>query len=405
MLSDVYFPRINGVSTSLATFRRSLQRLGHRVTLVVPAYPGHGAVCGPEADDPDLIRIPSRYVVLDPEDRMLKGRQIGPHLRRRRIDSADVIHIHTPFVAHYAGVRLARRWQVPVVETYHTFFEEYLQHYLPWLPAPWLRAFARRVSRSQCNAVDHVIAPSTALGGVLRGYGIESPVTRLPTGIDPARWAGGDGERFRARYNIEPERELLVHVSRIAHEKNIGFLLEMLRHLCRQRPDVLLLIAGEGPAKASLQRQAARLGLQANVLWCGYLDRTTTLLDCYRAGDVFVFASATETQGLVLLEAMATGLPVVSTARLGTTDILTAKSGARVSPEEPAVFADHVACVLANPGTRQAMRDQQRSWVQQWTDTRMAKALMALYANGAGVPVPEGPPRPTDEYRRTTPRE
>ncbi len=384
MLSDVYFPRINGVSTSLASFRSQLQQLGHRVTLVAPAYPGLGAHPGPAPDDKDLIRIPSRYLIVDPEDRILKGRLIRRTLHEAGIERTDLIHIHTPFVAHYAGLRLARHWQVPVVETYHTFFEGYLQHYLPWLPAAWLRAFARRVSRAQCNAVDRVIAPSVAMRQTLLEYGIETPIVRLPTGIDPAAWSGGDGHLFRAERDIPYGREMLVHVSRIAFEKNIGFLLQMLQHLRSKRPDILLLIAGEGPARDDLERQAERLGLQDNIHWCGYLDRDTTLIDCYRAGHAFVFASATETQGLVLLEAMASGLPVISTACLGTTDILTEASGAEVVPENPALFAERVAAVLDDPERQRAIREAHGRWVQQWSEREMTQKLLALYQELAG---------------------
>ncbi len=379
MLSDVYFPRINGVSTSLASFRAQLQQLGHRVTLVVPAYPGLGAHPGPDPHDPNLIRIPSRYLVVDPEDRILKPRLIRRSLREAGIERADLIHVHTPFVAHYAGLKLARDWQVPVIETYHTFFEEYLQHYLPWLPARWLRGLARRISRAQCNAVDRVIAPSTALHQALLGYGIKTPIVRLPTGIDPQAWSGGDGHLFRAERGIAPGREMLVHVSRIAFEKNIGFLLQMLQHLRERRPGVLLLIAGEGPARTALQRQAAHMGLEDNLHWCGYLDRATSLVDCYRAGHAFVFASATETQGLVLLEAMACGLPVVSTARLGTLDILTDASGAEVAPEEPAVFAERVARVLDDPERQRAMRAAHAAWAREWSERRMAEQLLSVY--------------------------
>ncbi len=397
MLSDVYFPRINGVSTSLYSFRSQLQKLGHRVTLVVPAYPGLSAHPGPAPNDPDLIRIPSRYLIVDPEDRIPKGGLIRRYLREAGIEHTDLIHIHTPFVAHYAGLNLARRWQVPVVETYHTFFEGYLQHYLPWLPAAWLRAFARRISRSQCNAVDRVIAPSTALREALLDYGIKTPIVRLPTGIDPEAWTGGDGHLFRTERDIPYGREMLVHVSRIAFEKNIGFLLKMLLHLREQRPDILLLIAGEGPAKDALQRQAEHMGLEDNLHWCGYLDRASSLVDCYRAGHAFVFASATETQGLVLLEAMASGLPVVSTAHLGSVDILTAESGAEVTPEDPAAFAERVAAVLDDPDRQRAMRDAHGRWVQQWSERRMAEQLLALYQDLAGTPHTISGPHPAPD--------
>ncbi len=121
------------------------------------------------------------------------------------------------------------------------------------------------------------------------------------------------------------------------------------------------------------------MGLEDNLHWCGYLDRETSLVDCYRAGHAFVFASATETQGLVLLEAMACGLPVVSTARLGTRDILTDASGAEVAPEEPAVFAERVARVLDDPERQRTMRAAHAAWAREWSERRMAEQLLTVY--------------------------
>jgi glycosyltransferase involved in cell wall biosynthesis len=125
MISDVYFPRVNGVSTSIQTFRRQLERLGHPVTLIAPDY-GRAA-----ADEGGILRIPARRVVLDPEDRMMRARAVFRRLDTLARQRFDIIHIQTPFVAHHVGVRLSRRLNIPRVESYHTFFEEYLYHYVP----------------------------------------------------------------------------------------------------------------------------------------------------------------------------------------------------------------------------------------------------------------------------------
>ncbi|MGH8248977.1 MAG: glycosyltransferase, partial [Gammaproteobacteria bacterium] len=122
MISDVYFPRVNGVSTSIQTFRRELSALGHETTLIAPAYPA------PYADEPGIVRVASRYVPLDPEDRMMRAGEIRRLLPRLRSQGYDLVHVQTPFVAHYLGVEIAAALGVPCVETYHTFFEEYLQH-------------------------------------------------------------------------------------------------------------------------------------------------------------------------------------------------------------------------------------------------------------------------------------
>jgi len=375
MVSDVSFPRVNGVSTSISTFRRSLAELGHETTLIAPTYPT-GVV-----DDPSVFRIKSRGVPLDPEDRfMSRGAvlDLAPMLAERHF---DLIHVHTPFVAHYAGVELGRRLALPVVETYHTFFEEYLHHYVPFLPRALTRFAARRFSVSQCEAVDALVVPSAQMLAALHGYGIRARAEVLPTGIDLARFKGGDGAAFRREHNIAPGRPTLVHISRVAHEKNIDFILEALVIVRQTVPEVLLVIAGEGPALEHLKKLSSRLGLDGHVLYVGYLDREKGLLDCYCAGDAFVFASRTETQGLVLLEALALGVPVVSTAVMGTVDVLKGVHGALVAPDEVRGFATAVTKVLTEPAYREMLRAAAPGDAAAWSATAMAERLVSLYGS------------------------
>ena len=134
MISDVYFPRVNGVSTSIQTFRRELATLGHEVDLIAPAYPVR------YAEDSPTLRVASRFIPLDPEDRMMKPGNVRALLPQLREERYDLVHIQTPFVAHYLGIEIADALGVPRVETYHTFFEEYLFHYVPVLPKSMLRA-------------------------------------------------------------------------------------------------------------------------------------------------------------------------------------------------------------------------------------------------------------------------
>jgi glycosyltransferase involved in cell wall biosynthesis len=165
----------------------------------------------------------------------------------------------------------------------------------------------------------------------------------------------------------------------VAHEKNIDFLVRMLAALRAQCPDVLFVIAGEGPAQEHLRRLVASLGLEPSVLFLGYMERHTALKDCYHAADVFVFASRTETQGLVLLEAMAQGTPVVSTAVMGTVDVLTGASGAIVVPEDEQTFATAVAGVLRDPAQRAALSPLAVQDARRWASAAMAARLVALY--------------------------
>jgi len=177
MVSDVYFPRVNGVSTSIQTLRQALTEAGHSSVLVTPDYPAAAA-------EPGIVRVSGWQIPRDPEDRLMHPRALAQALDALDPTDFDLVHIHTPFLAHRAGVRWARRYGLPCVETYHTLFEEYFHHYLPFLPKAWLAAAARMISRKECDGVTAVIAPSSAMKQALLGYGVSSPSTSFPPGCD-----------------------------------------------------------------------------------------------------------------------------------------------------------------------------------------------------------------------------
>ncbi len=291
------------------------------------------------------------------------------------------MHVHTPFLAHYAGLQFARAAGIPVVETYHTHFEEYLHHYVPLLPRLLSRPLARRITRAQCNQVDAVIAPSEPMRAVLADSGVHTPVQVIPTGLPDARFAAGVGARFRQQYKLPERRPLVLYLGRVAHEKNIEFLIHSFIEVRRARPDALLVIAGEGPARSALSTQVRRLGLGSDVAFVGYLNREQELADCYAAAAVFVFASRTETQGLVLLEAMAQGCAVVSTACLGTASILQAGCGARVAPENPTAFAQAVIDFLDDPPQAARCGAIAQAYARGWASSLMAWRLREFYAD------------------------
>lgn len=379
-LSDVYFPRVNGVSTSIATFRRELERRGVAVPLLCPGYASRPAGGIERPAEERLVRIHGFRVPFDPEDRWVPARRF--RAAGNRLPAFDLIHIQTPFAAHRAGVDLARRRGVPVVETYHTYFEHYFEHYLPYLPARVCRRIARRLTCKAARELDHMVVPSTAMRGALAAYGVATPMSVLPTGIridalgDPAV---ADGAAFRLRHGIAAERPVLVHIGRIGHEKNLRFLLQAFARVVRALPEAMLVIAGEGPAKAELERFAGAAGLASHLLWLGYLDRERELAGCYRAGDAFVFTSKTETQGLVLLEAMALGVPVVALAEMGTRDLLAERRGALVAEDDLEDLAAKCLQVLRDPALRARLAAEGPVVAAGWSAAHMAGRLEALY--------------------------
>jgi glycosyltransferase involved in cell wall biosynthesis len=392
-ISDVYFPRVNGVSTSIRTFRQDLTDCAVDTLLVAPRYTpsmplaaaatGGGAAL--PAEENAVLRVPAARVPRDPEDRRMAWRSLTRTLDGLPRGAFDLVHIHTPFIAHYAGVRCARSARVPCVATYHTFFEEYLHYYVPLVPRPLSRFLARSFTRSQCAAVQALIAPSEPMRAVLEAYGVRTPIHVLPTGLAPDRFLSGDGAAFRARAGIDARRPLVTYIGRVAHEKNIGFLLQMFREVLKSVPGALLVIAGEGPARAALRAQVVALGLTDHVQFAGYLERDSALLDCYAAASVFVFASRTETQGLVLLEAMAQGVPVVSTAELGTRSVLPG-SGALIVPEQREVFAAAVVRVLGDAQLRADMAVRGRAHARTWSSAAMARRLADIYRELIAAP-------------------
>ena len=384
-VSDVYFPRVNGVSTSIRTFREDLARCGVETLLVAPRYESPAEAPGSTGES-GVLRVPARPVPGDPEDRRMSWRALTRELDSLAANTLDLVHIHTPFIAHYAGVRLARRAGLRAVATYHTFFEEYLHHYLPVLPRRVGRLLARSFTRSQCAAVQAVIAPSEQMRAVLAGYGLTTPIHVLPTGLAADRFRAGTGAAFRASAGIAAGRPLVTYIGRVAHEKNIAFLVRVFADVIRSVPQALLVIAGEGPARESLRAQVSALGLANQVHFAGYLERDTELLDCYAAADVLVFASRTETQGLVLLEAMAQGTPVVSTAELGTRSILVPGSGGLVVPEERDAFAAAVVRVLSDAGLRRELSERGRTYARSWSSATMAARLAQLYSELCNAP-------------------
>jgi 1,2-diacylglycerol 3-alpha-glucosyltransferase len=375
MVSDVYFPRVNGVSSSIRTFARELKRLGHHVAIVAPDY----GTSSDEAAEFEMIRLPSRVIFFDPEDRLIRGSAIASAIERLSAGDWDVIHIHTPFRAHQLGVKLARRLNKPTVESYHTFFEEYVGVYLPWLPKSLSRFAARYFSRSLCEGVDHLIVPSDEMTRVLKRYGVTTPTSVIPTGIHQDEFRGGDGRAFRRAHGIADNRPTLVTVSRLSAEKNIAFLLDAARRLIDEFPTLAFILAGEGPDAERLKRRAEKIGLRDHVVFVGNLDRRTTLLDCYKAGDIFVFASPTETQGLVLLEAMSLGVPIVSTAVMGTATVLKNAKSARISAENLDAFAGHIAALLRAPDARAELAAAGPIDAAAWSAPVLMERVVALY--------------------------
>ena len=373
-ISDVYYPRINGVSTSIKSFKENLEQLGHEVRLIAPEYNNH--LCSEKW----IKRVPSFQVPYDPEDRLMNYFELKKLKKWVESEKFDLIHIHTPFMAHYFGLNLRKTLSIPCIETYHTFFEDYLHHYIPWLPEKFGRRFARWVSRRQCNSVDGVVVPSKPMLDVLTQYGIDKPMSVIPTGIDKHFLTKRNSDVFKLNYQLPMNKKILLYVGRVAKEKNIEFLLHVVKNISREYKDILLLITGEGPADKDLNLKIKEFGIHEFVKRLPYLDRGNELPQCYSAADVFVFSSKSETQGIVPLEAMAQGTPVVAIAEMGIASVIKNNEGAFATKDNLEEFVSCVKKLISNDKLHASQSKKAYKYVKEnWAASVQAEKVVSFY--------------------------
>lgn len=346
MCSESYLPRISGVAHSLSALTRALRARGHRVLIAAPRYPGY------TDDDPDVIRFPSLRPPHEPDFPI--ALPLAPAPWGRLLDAEpDLVHTHAPFLMGAVGARLARRTGRPLVFTHHTLYDEYV-HYAPFVSRRITAPAVRRYVTAYANRCACVIAPSRAVAERLRSQGVTSRIAVITTGaIDPEMFAHLDPRGVRAEYGLPPDVPLFVTASRLAQEKSVHLVLEAFARIAAQRPAALLIIGG-GPEEEHLRTLARDLGVGDRAVFTGLLPHRRALA-CMAAGDVFLYASQTETQGLVVAEAMAAGVPVVAVDASGVSEAVTdGISGFLVAPEVEALAARGMA-LLHDPARRRAM--------------------------------------------------
>ncbi|MDP2400684.1 MAG: glycosyltransferase, partial [Actinomycetota bacterium] len=309
--TDTYTPQINGVVTSIRLFKRALEERGHEVYIFAPDHDHH-------EDSEVTIRFPSMPFLFQKEMRLALPLSIEALRVLDRVDF-DIIHSHDPFSIGLFGLNVARRHKVPYVHTYHTLYPEYV-HYV-W-ETRLTKRLAEVLSREFCDACDTIVAPSTKVERYLRGWGVKRPIDVIATGIDVVRYSTPDVARvtgLRERLALPGDERILLFMGRLGREKNVELLLRALWH---SRMDGLrLLIVGDGPHRAELEELAEELDVTSRVTFAGYLERDDAIA-AYHLSDAFGFGSTTETQGLVIGEALAAGLPVIAVDDPATCDFV-----------------------------------------------------------------------------------
>lgn len=360
LFTNNYLPFCGGVTTSVETLRAGLAGRGHPTWIFAPRFRGAPA-------DPDwVLRYPSIPAVTYPEFPLAVpfSRRIAGRVRALAF---DVFHAHHPFLLGPAARRLAWRLGRPLVFTYHTRYDKYA-HYVP-ARRGLVEAAAVRLSTAFAARADAVIAPSAVIRDELRARGVTRPMAVIPTGVDLARFTPGDRRAARHELGLGDEFVLL-YVGRLDREKSVDRLLLAFDRIAGTLPTVRLVLVGHGTQAAELRRLAARLAAGDRATFLGV--RPHALLPVwYRAADLFLFASETETQGLVLAEAAACGLPAVAVAAPGVDEVVRDGATGLLTKRDPMAIAEAAIGLLLDAARRRAMSSRAREVAERDFDVRL----------------------------------
>jgi glycosyltransferase involved in cell wall biosynthesis len=367
LFTECYRPIQNGVVASVDALGDALRARGHTVIFVTPRMPGYL-----ERRD-DVVRVPSLPLPTSTAYRLTVPIFSGERIARA-LGRLSVVHTHSPFVTGWMGVRVAKRYRLPHVFTYHTQLEEYA-HYVPFERRA-TRSAAAQLTRSYANSADAVIVPTAAMQRRLREIGVRARIEIVPTGIDVERFGAGlRRAEVRGRLGVRGDAKMVLSVGRLGREKNLELALETFARL--DAASAQLVIVGDGAHREALEREAARLGVAGRTTFARELPREA-LPDVYASADAFLFTSSSETQGLVLVEALAADVPIVAVDTPATRDVL-GGAGWIVEPEARALAAA-LAAALDGPRLKGRSARTERA-VQRFGEEAMAGRVLAVYAS------------------------
>lgn len=367
LFSDSALPILNGVSISIRSLVTELRAQGHSVTIFTAAHFKY------RDPDPNTIRFPAIETPWT-KNYPLAFPPFYPMLREFRKHTFDIVHTHTPFTIGYVGLRWAESHDLPIVSTYHTLYDRYA-HYIP-LPRRYIRFKIAKHTNFYYNQVDHVITPSEASMKWLRRHSVITPITVIPTGIS----IGSMIDRAEARMALGagPDERILLYVGRIAQEKNLGTLFEAAARVFSEDRRLRLWLVGDGPFQEEARSMVRALGIGDRVKFVGFVPREE-VDPYYAAADLFVFTSISETQGLVVQEAMSFGLPAIVASGGGASASVEQGISGFVVRNEADDVAAHIRRVLDDERLYSQLSEGARESVREFSTVEMGRRVAELY--------------------------
>ena len=375
MFTNNYLPFIGGVPISIERLRKGLETLGDIILIVCPRYRDQ------PQQETNVVRVPSLLAMGEKREFRLANIFLSRIRKQLRAFKPDIIHLHHPIWLGSLGLFVARRLKVPAVYTYHTRLEHYA-HFVP-LPGNLFRnLISHELVKRFANRCDGVIVPTYSTEEYLRMIGVKSPVFVQPTGIEYQKFQevdDGDVRKLRESLNIGDET-VFISVSRLSNEKNIDFMIDAIDEL-RQRTErpFRFLMIGEGHQHERLQQRIDALGLQDCFTLVGSVP-PDDMATWYHLGDVFLFASKSETQGMVILEAMAAGLPVVAVRSSGIEDVVRHGHNGFKTPEKQDQWCERVQQLLEDEPLRRELAAHALEFAADYSVEQFARDMREIYA-------------------------
>lgn len=371
--TNTYKPNINGVSRSVSAFRDTLTSLGHQVFVFAPGTGGY------KDHDPFIFRYP---VVFDVREFNYSiSLPVSPYidwvLPRLK---PQVIHSNHPLWLGDVAAGKAEALGVPLVFTFHTRYTEY-SHYVPFNQA-FVRGIITDGLARYLRRCQHIVTPSDSIRKILAEHGVSERVTTIPTGIDLAPYQDTPAQqaasaKIRSDLGWE-EKRVLVSVGRLGTEKNWTMLLEACALVMADHTDVRLLLVGDGPQREELEKHCHELGIARGVRFTGRVP-FEQVPHYLKAGEMFCYTSLTETQGLVTMEALAAGLPVVAVDATGTRDAVEHGVEGLLTENDPQALAEAIRRLLGEPGLRERLTENAARKVAELDIEHQAQRLLAVY--------------------------
>ncbi|MCD6233091.1 glycosyltransferase [bacterium] len=376
---DSYLPNTFGVTVSIESFRKNLEKLGNEVFIFAPRFSGY------KDTNPRVFRFRSLKILNEPEMRISLPVFSDDTKQFKKVETLklDIIHSHSPFTMGGFGKYIAQKQNIPFVYTHHTQYADYAKVYLkekvvlPRLAKMWTRVFS--------NWADLVIAPSPKIKRILRELGIRKKIVILPTGINLNLFKkSSEGrKKMREELGVAPQTKILLYVGRVSEEKNVAFLIDALGEILKLRKDVRLFIVGmqKKPYLKKIKKKSEENGVRSFVRFVQQVPRKKIPF-FYQAADIFTFPSLTETQGIVVLEAAASGLPIVALdddAFGGI--IIDNKNGFLVKKKSSFSFARRVLEILEKKELQQRFSSESQAIAKTLSEEKQTKKLLNLYAS------------------------